>query len=78
MAFCHFDCFVAIRIPKEAGVEIVQVEVGPAIPTGVVGHSVAAVAPIESVEHMPVAANPIGIALYKMVVGAAIESVGHM
>jgi len=78
MAFGRFVCFVAIRIPKEVEVEIVLVGAGPAIPTGAAGYLVAAVAPIESVGHMPVAVVPIGIAPYKMVVGTAIESVGHM
>jgi hypothetical protein len=78
MAFCHFDCLVAIRIPKEAEVEIVPVGVDPAIPTVAAGHSVAAVVPIESVGHIPVAGIPIGIAPYMMVVGKAIESVGHI
>lgn len=77
MAFGRFVCFVTIRIPKEVEVEIVLVGVGPAIPTGAAGYSVAAVASIESVGHMPVAVVPIGIAPYKMAVASAIEAAGH-
>jgi len=76
MAFGRFVCFVAIRIPKEVEVEIVLVGVGPAIPTGAAGYLVAAVAPIESVGHMPVAVVPIRIVGYMVTAVAPIESVG--
>src|SRR5574340_440805 len=77
MASGHFVCFVALHILERVGVEIVLVGVGPAIPTGTAGYTVAVGLAIECVEQMLAAVAAIEVVEYIAAVERAAGTVGY-